>query len=125
MAKTPRKKLDDECLRLVSLVARTRDRTCRNCGADTNLHGHHIVPRQFKLSRYNPENIMTLCRSCHFWEKVDFEKFRNMIISIIGEDDYLQRQKTYRVQYKWSVPELRDILDNLKAELKRTESDYG
>jgi len=48
-----------------------------------------------------------------------------MIISIIGENDYLQRQKTYRVQYKWSIPELEEIKDDLKTELKQLESDWG
>ena len=121
MAKTPRKKLDDECLRLVSLVARTRDRTCRNCGADTNLQGHHIISRQYKLSRYNPENLLTLCRSCHFPEHVNPEKFRDTILDIIGEKRYLELKKKYMITYKWTVTELKQIKNDLKAELKSLE----
>jgi hypothetical protein len=48
-----------------------------------------------------------------------------MIISIIGEEDYLQRQKTYRVLHKWSIPELREIRKDLRQQLKALESDWG
>ena len=121
--KTERQRLDGECLRLVSLVARTRDRTCRNCGKDTNLHGHHIISRQYKLSRYHPDNLLTLCRGCHFWEKVSPEKFRDMILDIIGEENYLALKNCYMIQYKWSIPELKEIKEGLKSELKRVESE--
>ena len=125
MAKTERQKVDKACLDLWSKCVRTRQRTCRNCNSSYNLQAHHVVQRTYKLSRYLPANGLCLCKSCHFWEKVDPEKFRNMVISIIGEDDYIQKQKTYRVQYKWSIPELRDIKKELTQILKDLQSDWG
>lgn len=39
-----------------------RKDSCEECGAVTNLHGHHIDRNHWNSS---PENIKTLCNSCH------------------------------------------------------------
>ena len=126
VAKKPeRQKLDAQCLELWSKCIRTKQRVCRNCGSDYRLQAHHIVQRTYKLSRYNTQNGLCLCAGCHFTEKIDPERFRSMIIGIIGEETYIAMQNKYRVQWKWTVPELREIRDGLKAELKALESDWG
>ena len=122
---TERQKLDKQCLVLFSLCVRTKQKKCRACGQDDSLQAHHIVQRTYKLSRYRTDNGVCLCKGCHFVEKNDAERFRNMIISIIGEEDYATRQNKYRVQHKWTIAELRQIKADLQAELKRLESDWG
>jgi len=37
---------------------------CRNCGKPHDLHVHHIVERAHGGSN-DPENLITLCRTCH------------------------------------------------------------
>lgn len=125
MAKTERQKLDKQCLDLWSKCVRTRFKTCKNCGEDTGLHAHHIVQKTYKLSRYNVDNGLTLCAGCHFVEKTDPERFRETIIGILGEEDYLARQKKYRVQWKWSIPDLKEILKDLKQQHESLKSDWG
>lgn len=39
-----------------------RGTTCESCGATSNLHAHHIDEN---LDNDSPENIQTLCGSCH------------------------------------------------------------
>jgi len=121
--KTERQKLDEDCLKLWSLCVRARDKICRNCNSDYMLQAHHIVQRTYKLSRYNVHNGMALCRSCHFPEHIDPEKFRKMIIDILGEEDYTARQDKYRITYKWTIAELKQIKIDLKAELKRIKGE--
>ena len=121
MAKTNRKKLDEQSLKLWSLCVRARDKTCRNCGSDYRLQAHHLVQRTYKLSRYNLENGLTLCSSCHFSEHVNPEKFRRMIIGVIGEKRYTELHDKYMITYKWTEAELATIRDELKDELKRLE----
>ena len=124
--KTERKKLDEQCLALFSLCVRARQKTCRNCNADYNLQAHHIVQRTYKLSRYNhASNGLCLCRGCHYMEKTDAEKFRNMVIGIVGILRYEELQDGYRVRYKWSVADLKDIRKGLKYELSIIEKDWG
>lgn len=43
-------------------VTRSRGTTCESCGATTNLHAHHC---DGNLDNDSPENIQTLCGSCH------------------------------------------------------------
>jgi len=117
--KTIRQKLDADCLELWSLCVRTRDKTCRNCNSDFNLQAHHIVQRNYKASRYLLDNGICLCAGCHWPEKLDPEKFRGVVISIIGEAKYLYMQETYRINYKYTIDDLIKIKEELKLYLKR------
>lgn len=123
--KSERKKLDEANLKLWSLCVRARDKTCRNCNSNYHLQGHHIVTRQYKLSRYNIDNGLTLCRRCHFPEHVNPERFRDMILNIIGEEKYLELKKKYMILYKWNITELREIKTGLKVKLKQLQNDFG
>lgn len=38
---------------------------CQECGFDENLHVHHIEPLSEGGDPYNPDNLITLCRTCH------------------------------------------------------------
>jgi len=37
---------------------------CKRCGCTESLHVHHIVP-EWAGGRDEPENLITLCISCH------------------------------------------------------------
>jgi len=39
-------------------------KVCECCGKETNLHVHHIIPRD-EGGPHIPENLITLCGSCH------------------------------------------------------------
>lgn len=53
---------DWDCL---SKEIRNRDNhECRLCGASGLLHVHHIIPR-FVAINNTPQNLVTLCASCH------------------------------------------------------------
>lgn len=117
--KTERQSLDKKCLDLFSQIVRERDKVCQICGHDGSffqLQAHHIVPRAWKLSRYLPENGICLCTKCHGIEKnpTYYEVFRQNVVNIVGEDKYKSMHKAYRVQHKWSLPDLRDIYNELK-----------
>jgi 5-methylcytosine-specific restriction endonuclease McrA/transposase len=48
-------------------VYRRDDLTCQDCGAtDTMLHAHHLTPVNDGGDKYNMENLVTLCKDCHF-----------------------------------------------------------
>lgn len=43
-----------------------RDKCCQQCGAETNLVAHHLLPFDiYPDSRLDLENGQTLCRACH------------------------------------------------------------
>ena len=37
---------------------------CRECGSMESLEVHHVFPKQFGVD-HSPQNLITLCRSCH------------------------------------------------------------
>jgi hypothetical protein len=39
---------------------------CQCCGREDNLEVHHIVPWNTGIDRYELNNLVTLCRHCHF-----------------------------------------------------------
>ena len=47
---------------------RCRDKVCQNCGAQSRLDVHHIKSfADFPDYRYDADNCISLCRSCHMW----------------------------------------------------------
>lgn len=44
-----------------------RDRKrCQECGADTELHVHHITPLSEGGEPFDKSNLVTLCKTCHY-----------------------------------------------------------
>lgn len=75
------KKLDT----LVSKVIRTlygdKCVTCGNIGTFSTNHCGHAISRQFRATRFNPENLGSQCPRCNLWlqgAQYEYGKFINM-----------------------------------------------
>jgi len=74
------------------------------------------------------ENSVTLCRSCHFPEKVRPEEFRDMVISIVGERHYKLMHEMARDNgkpYKRTMEELKVEVQHLTNMLASLRADWG
>lgn len=120
--KLPKKKLlERECLDLWSKCVRERDKVCRNCGSDEHLSAHHIRSVTHHSTKFNISNGLTLCwRKCHFLQKCNPERFQDMVINIIGDEEYarLKAMSLTDIQ-KHTVYDLEGIKEYLQDELKR------
>ena len=57
-----------------ALVIR-RDKVCQVCGSREGRHAHHINSGQyFPLERYDVENGICLCTTCHIMYHTDFNR---------------------------------------------------
>ena len=119
--KPDKKKLDDQCLDLWALIVKKRDFTCRNCNSTTGLSGHHIRVRQHKSTRYDVDNGVSLCRSCHSLQKFRPEQFHDMVIEIIGQKEYDRLKAKSEIEVHYKIPDLLEIKEHLKSILNQME----
>lgn len=119
--KTNRKRLDEKCLKIWSQIVRL-PQICCVCGkrqSELNkivFQGHHVVSRRYSAGRYCLENGVCICQGCHFWEKVDPEKFRDSILDAIGEEEYDELKAKYMRTEKISEYQLELIFKGLNLE---------
>ena len=68
---------------------------CIVCGQEGDLEGHHVIHRGVRVLRYDPDNIVPVCKyqvapdvrhgeSCHQW--ADTLEGREYVRSFLGED---------------------------------------
>jgi len=69
------KKLD----KLASEVVKKRDKACLRCFKETDLQCAHIISRSHFNTRWDMDNLLTLCRGCHYTfahkEPLEFAEF--------------------------------------------------
>lgn len=122
--KTPRKRLDEKCLTLWSKIVRL-PQVCAICGKPQSdldrviFQGHHVVSRRYSAGRWALENGVCLCISCHFLEKPDSERFRDMILGAIGNNRFNELKEKYMHTCKVSESELALIYKGLKLEYEK------
>jgi len=122
--KTKRKKLDDDSLKIWSLIIRLPQK-CEICGRQQSelnkvfFQAHHVVSRRYSAGRWSLDNGLCLCRGCHFLEKPDPEKFRDMILGAIGKNKFNELKEKYMRTKKVTESELGLIHEGLKLELKK------
>lgn len=58
--------------RRLRLAILDRDgRRCRKCGAAGRLEVHHVEPIKYGGALFAPDNLLTMCRTCHFRAEPD------------------------------------------------------
>jgi hypothetical protein len=117
--KSNKQKLTAECFDLWGKCIIARDRTCRSSGDDSRLSAHHIRSRTHHSTRFNLQNGICLSWKVHFLQKANPERFQDMVIEIIGQEEYDRLKKMSLVVVKHTVSDLEQIKFELQAELKR------
>lgn len=57
-----------EWLAVVRQVYERDHHLCQRCGSPTSPHAHHIKPwADYPELRLDPDNLITLCETCHLW----------------------------------------------------------
>lgn len=73
-----------------SLVLKRDQRCCQmpNCKSKKKLHVHHIRPwSKAAYLRFEPSNLITLCRECHESIKDKEHIYESMFMSIVRENE--------------------------------------
>lgn len=113
------KSLEDLCDKYWSLCVRERDKTCRVSNSDKHLTAHHIRSKQHNSTRWMLDNGLTLSWKVHFLQKANPEKFQDMVVEVVGDEEYARLKSMSLVVTKYNMEDLKDRLEELKAEYKR------
>lgn len=88
----------------------------------------HIIPRKYLALRWLPENALCLCLECEKYFTVHPIEQRELFISVIGEEAFLElKQRSHKVEYidysKLKL-DLNLMIKSLKSEGKFILSSY-
>ena len=109
---------------LCSQVVRERDNwTCQNCGIDYRhdtgrLDASHHIPRTKGIVKYDLDNLIALCRTCH--GEMDTHPFHHhdWIKSKIGEERYEGLKARSVGLLKMTDADTRELAATLRGHLK-------
>lgn len=72
-----------------SLWIRKRDPQCRRCVITPSSDCSHYWKRGDSGTRFDPENCVGLCRSCHtIWERQKNNEYKDFMVSWLGQEKY-------------------------------------
>ena len=114
MPKKPTKKsLRNKLDKLVKQIVRKRKK-CQHCGRSRGiqLQTAHIFSRKYLGLRWNLDNVLLLCASCHFWAHSNTILFAEWVKEYLGEEKY-QLLKEARNQI--TIFTLNDLQIKVKA----------
>ncbi len=109
--------LDKQCLALWGQIVKARDKVCRISQSQQSLSPHHIRSRGHANTRFDLSNGMCLSWGVHRLQKLAPERFQDMVIECIGDEEY-QRLKALSMQTRHrKIQDFRDERDRLRKEL--------
>ncbi len=118
--------IDKQCREIWSDCVIARDKVCRHTGDDRGLSAHHIRSVSHASTRFDLENGMALSwTKVHFLQKVNPERFQDIVIDIIGAAEYERLKAKSRIPLKRNIADYRDERDRLTRLLKKIKSDWG
>lgn len=108
------RKLDQECSRIIRSFGK-----CAMCGcADyEKLQCAHIYSRTYRSVRWDLDNLLPLCASCHFYSHKNPLIFAEFVKTHLGDIKYQSLKLRAITLKKWALSDMLDYLNSLKGEI--------
>jgi hypothetical protein len=91
----------------------------------SKLNAHHIFTRSNLATRWNLDNGVTLTSGEHiFWAHKQAVESTMFFKEHLGEDRFNKLVETSHAIVKWGVPQLIELVEQLKKEKKILQSSY-
>ena len=88
-------------------------RRCQMCGLPWHLEAHHIFGRRSRSVRWDEENGVCLCRSCHGWQRLHPAFFLRWAEECLGVEAFDALSARARVIVKRTDADLAALLAGL------------
>jgi hypothetical protein len=102
------RKLDILCSKIIRAKGK-----CERCGSKNNLQCCHIFSRTYRSTRFDLDNLICMCASCHFWSHKNPTLFTDWIYET-RKDKYDILKEKYRAITKLTIDDLQLKLKILK-----------
>lgn len=106
-------KLQNKCDALLTPIVIKLHPKCLLCGKPTNVAHHHVHKSKSLILRYDLENLINLCSSCHFALHQNESYYASKIVKIKGLKwfDSLEKKKNKLIKadkqwYEHKITEL-------------------
>lgn len=123
MKKSPKTKAKEKCWSLLSQIVKLETGCCQRCGGTDYLQAHHIIKRSHGMSTYyERDNIICLCRGCHFWlhTRATPQDEHELILKTIGQDKWNTIEELGKRMKKYKLNDLQELADELSKKLVDT-----
>jgi hypothetical protein len=118
-----RRKLEKKLWSVMSLYVRKRDGVCVTCGCEEGLTMSHYINARCQILRYNEYNCNAQCKTCNFthnyWPHV-YEGFMRRKYGAVVLDELESLYERHK-SYKWTVPQLQELLEYYQGKLEELE----
>ena len=109
---TLRNKLDKLCGEIV----RARGK-CQKCKSKANLQAAHIFSRNYNNTRWDLDNLLCLCATCHFYFHQNPSEFGKFVVLKLGEEKYELLKEARNQITKYTIKDLQIKYNILKEAL--------
>jgi hypothetical protein len=99
------KKLDSLVSKVIRSLYGDKCCTCNSVLEYSKLHCGHCLSRQFRATRYNPENLSSQCPACNLYRQGEQYAFGQYINSFHGEGTMEKLIKLSKSNIKIGLPE--------------------
>lgn len=114
MAKVTKSSLTRRLDKVVSEIVRKRGK-CERCGSvDGTLQCCHIFSRTYRNLRWDLDNLLCMCASCHFFCHKNPIAFVRFVEQKLGKEKVEQLAEIRNTYIKYTIPDLELKLKVLK-----------
>lgn len=117
-----RKKLEKQLDNIFSLYIRERDNhTCIVCRVTNKTHViqcGHLFSRVSRSARWDEKNANAQCSGCNLRHEHDFEPYRRIWVEKYGQDEYNILYAKWSKSTKFSIGDLKYLIDYYRGKLK-------
>lgn len=85
--------------------------------------GHYLNANNHWITRFDEDNVHLQCEHCNNSLSGNLIKYRQNLILKIGEERVLELEKKAYQTAKYSIPEVKEILEHYKQKLKRLKNE--
>lgn len=124
---TERSRLKKNLDRIVSMIVRKRDKWCIICGQPVEFNDKgdpitndcgHFLGRKVDATRWDLKNCNCQCRSCNWKHNDNPMPYYYAMLNKYGMEIIEDLQERYTGHRKVTVPEMRELLKDLKQQYK-------